>query len=323
LVTYMGTESTARQAEKGRKALARRERELAALARRQHGVVSRRQLIAGGLGLRTIRRWTERGQLGVLHRGVYVLGLSQLNQRSEWMAAVLACGEGALLSHRSAAELWALTKKSHSGPVEVTATAGRGRPGITVHEGGIYKDDRAVVARIPVTSVARTLFDLAEVVDERQLGRAFEEADRLNLLHIGALEDVCARGHGRRALRPIRQLIEEARVPVRTRSDLEERFALFCREHDIVPTATNVEVLGHEVDAFWPRERVIVELDGYAFHRHRAAFERDRSKDIARQVAGYRAIRVTDRRLEGEPDAVAKEIRALLRPAPAGRAVAR
>jgi very-short-patch-repair endonuclease len=178
-----------------------------------------------------------------------------------------------------------------------------------------------VVARIPVTSVARTLFDLAEVVDEKRLGRAFEEADRLNLLQIRALEDVCARGYGRRALRPIRRLIEEARTPVITRTDLEERFALFCREYDIVATATNVEVLGDEVDAFWPRERVIVELDGYAFHRHRAAFETDRRKDVARQVAGFRAIRVTDRRLEREPDTVAAEIRALLaKPLPTGRA---
>jgi hypothetical protein len=185
-----------------------------------------------------------------------------------------------------------------------------------VHEGGVNKDDRAAVAGIPVTSVARTVFDLAEVVDEQQLGRAFEEADRLNLLQMKALEDVCARGQGRRALRPIRALIEAARSPVISRTDLEERFALFCRDYDIVPAATNVEVLDHEVDAFWPRERVIIELDGYAFHRHRAAFEDDRSKDVARQVAGYKAIRITDRRLEREPDTVAAEIRALLKHAP-------
>jgi predicted transcriptional regulator of viral defense system len=298
--------------EKQRKARARRERELAALARRQHGVVSRRQLVAGGLSVRTIERRVEAGRLSALHRGTYVFGGGRIGPRGEWMAAVLACGEGALLSHRSAAALWGLVRRSGRHGVDVTAAAGRRRPGIIVHEGGIHKDDHAVAARIPVTSVARTLFDLAEVVDERRLGRAFEEADRLSLMRIAALEDVCARGYGRRALRSIRRMIEEARVPVIARTDLEERFALFCREHDIVPTATNVEVLGDEVDAFWPRERVIVELDGYAFHRHRAAFETDRRKDVARQVAGYRAIRVTDRRLEREPDEVAEEIRALL-----------
>jgi hypothetical protein len=237
------------------------------------------------------------------------------------MAAVLACGEGALLSHRSAAALWALMKRPRRQPVEVSATAGRGRPGITVHEGGIHKADRAVVADIPVTSVARTLFDLAEVVDERKLGRAFEEADRLGLLEMRAVEEVCARGVGRRALRPISRLIEEAREPVWTRSDLEERFALFCRDYDLVPGATNIEVLGHEIDAFWPRERLVVELDGYSFHRHRAAFEADRAKDAALQAAGYRVIRVTDRRLEREPAAIAEEIRQLLSSSPkAGRA---
>jgi very-short-patch-repair endonuclease len=262
----------------------------------------------------------ERGRLHPLHRGVFVAGHGGIERKGEWIGAVLACGEGALLSHRSAAELWALTKRSRRLEIDVTAVRGRGRLGIAIHEGGVHRDDRATADRIPVTSVARTLFDFAEVADEREIGRAFEEADRLKLLRLKALEDVCARGRGRRALRPIRALIEQARAPVIARSDLEERFQLFCRERGIVPTATNVEVLGHEVDAFWPRERVIVELDGYAFHHHRAAFEGDRSKDVARQVAGYRAIRITDRRLEREPDTVEAELRALLREPPPGRA---
>jgi hypothetical protein len=196
--------------------------------------------------------------------------------------------------------------------VEVSATLGRSRPGIAVHEGGIHADDRAVVDRIPVTSIAHTLFDLAEVIDENQLERMFEEADRLRLLEMQRLEAVCARGHGRRALRPIRRLIEEARGPTWTRTELEGRFALFCREHGLPPNETNVDVLGHEVDVLWPRQRLIVELDGFAYHRHRAAFEEDRTKDTARQVAGYKAIRVTDRRLKREPKVLADEIRSLL-----------
>jgi predicted transcriptional regulator of viral defense system len=291
--------------------LARRERELAALARRQHGVLSRRQLLTAGLSTRTIRRRVEAGRLDLLHREIYALELGRVSLRGQWLAAVLACGEGAILSHRSAAALWGLTR-AQPGVVEVSATAGRSRPGITVHEGGIHNADRAVVDRIPVTSLVRTLFDCAEVADARQLERMFEEADRLGLLEIPRLEEVCARGRGRRALRPIRRLIEEAREPVWTRSDLEERFAIFCREQGFPPNETNVEILGHEVDAFWPRERVIVELDGYAFHRHRTAFENDRAKDTARQVAGYKAIRVTDRRLRREPDVLAGEIRSLL-----------
>jgi very-short-patch-repair endonuclease len=169
-----------------------------------------------------------------------------------------------------------------------------------------------VVAGIPVTSVARTLFDCAEVGNERQLERMFEEADRLGLLEMPRLEAVCARGHGRRALRPIRRLIEEARAPVWTRTELEQRFAIFCREHELPPNDTNAEVLGHEVDALWPAERLIVELDSWTYHGHRDAFERDRSKDVARQVAGYRAIRVTDRRLRNDANRLAAEIRSLL-----------
>lgn len=229
------------------------------------------------------------------------------------MAAVLACGEGAVLSHSSAAALWGLMRSS--GAVEVSARSGRGkhgRRGIVIHAGRLEPPDRAVVAAIPVTSVARTLFDLAEVVDEENLARAFEEADRLRLLEIRALEEVCARGHGRRALRPIRRLIAAAREPAYTRSHLEDRFVVFCRDHSLPPPTTNHSVEDLEVDAFWPRERLIVELDGYAYHRHRAAFERDRVRDAAHQAAGYRVVRLTHRRLEDEPSEVASQIRRLL-----------
>ncbi len=181
-----------------------------------------------------------------------------------------------------------------------------------MHECGLSKEDRAVLHRIPVTSVARTLFDLAEMVDENQLARAFEEADRLGLVELQALEGVCARGYGRRALRPIRRLIDAARMPEPTRSDLEAGFLAFCHEHDLPIPLTNVLVLDREADAFWPASRLIVEVDSWSFHRHRAAFERDRIRDAAMQAAGYRVIRVTHRRLEREPAVVAAELRRLL-----------
>jgi len=281
------------------------------MAGAQHGVITRAQMLEVGLSSRTIERRVERRQLHRLHRGIYTYGDPKPSVRGRWLAAVLACGEGAVLSHRSAASLWGLVR-SKGGPVEVTAAAGRRRFGITLHECGLHETDRVVVDSIPVTSLARTLFDIAEVFDERQLEGVFEEADRLRLLEMGALEDVCTRGQGRRALRPIRRLIEEAREPSWTRSDLEERFAALCREHEMRPTATNASLLGFEVDAFWAHERLVVELDGFAYHRHRAAFERDRARDAALLVAGYRVVRVTDRRLKREPAAIAKEIRRLL-----------
>jgi len=124
--------------------------------------------------------------------------------------------------------------------VEVTAAAGRGRPGISLHEGGIAPEDRTAVGSIPVTTVARTLFDLAEVVDEERLGSAAEEADRLHLLQIPELEAVCARCPGRRALAPIRRLIDEARAPETTRrSPLEDRVIALCRAYDLPMPVTN------------------------------------------------------------------------------------
>jgi hypothetical protein len=233
--------------------------------------------------------------------------------RGEWTAALLGCGEDATLSHSSAAGLWGLVR-SRRGPVDVTVTSGRKRPGIVVHQGGIAPEERSTVDGIAVTSVARTLLDYAEVVDESRLERAFEEADRLGIRDLKMLEDVCSRGFGRRGLRPIRRLIETAQLPEPARSFLEASFLRFCREHGLPSPETNATVLGNEVDALWPRRRLIVEIDGWSFHRHRAAFERDRARDAAMQAAGYRVVRVTHRRLEREPAAIATELRQLLKP---------
>lgn len=294
-----------------RRAYAKRERQLAELAARQHGVISRRQILDAGLGRRAIGRRVEAGRLRCVHRCVYAVGYQPLNVRGAWMAAVLACGQGAVLSHRSAAALWGLMRPS-AGPVDVSAPRGRRRAGITIHEGGIIDSERTSRAGIPVTTIARTLFDAAEVVDRKKLEAAFEEADRLRLLSIADLEAVCARGHGRRALRPIRALIEAARVPVDTQSPLEDRVIDLCREHGLPMPITGASVLGREVDAFWPDRKLMVEADSWQFHSHRDAFERDRERDAAMQAEGYRVIRLTDRRLEQEPFAIANQLRRLL-----------
>jgi hypothetical protein len=131
-------------------------------------------------------------------------------------------------------------------------------------------------------------------------------------LEMRALEDVCGRGYGRKGLEPIRRLIEAAQMPEPTRMPLEDRVLALCRNYDLPTPATNVLVLGYEVDAFWPRQKLIVEADGWSFHRHWAAFERDRTRDAAMQAEGYRVIRLTHRRLEREPKTVAKELRRLL-----------
>jgi hypothetical protein len=224
---------------------------MAALASGQYGVVSRAQLIEVGFGPGAIQRRLNAGRLNPLHRGVYAVGHRQVNQRGLWLAAVLASGEGALLSHGSAAALWGLQRPRS--PIDVTSHHGRrGRRGIAHHEGRLDAQDRTVHDDIPVTSLARTVFDMAEVVDEERLARILEEADRLKLLRLRALEATCERGRGRRAVGPVRRAIEQLRAPATTRSPLEDRFAAFRTAHRLPPAATNVLVLGHEVECSGP-----------------------------------------------------------------------
>jgi very-short-patch-repair endonuclease len=287
------------------------------LAARQHGVVARRQLLSLGFGEEAIKLRLGAGRLHMVHREVFAVGHARITEAGRQWAAVLVYGEGALLSHRSAAGLWGLASR-RSQVIDVTAPAGRQgirrRSSIFIHRGRLHPEDRAVCGGLPVTTVARTLFDLAEVVDSRRLASAWEEADRLNLLQLRAVESVCERGYGRRALRPIRRLLAEARAATVTRSPLEDDFAAFCRERSLPMPSFNTTVLGFEVDALWPQQRLAAELDSWEFHSHRAAFERDRIRDAALQVAGYRTIRITHHRLNNEATLLAKELRALLRP---------
>jgi very-short-patch-repair endonuclease len=285
------------------------------LATEQHGVVALWQLVMLGFGTRAVERRVRDGRLNQLHRNVYAVGHRRSTQRSFWWGAVLAYGNESLLSHRSAAALWELSRQ-RAGPIDVTAPIGRQGPsrreGLWIHRSRLHVEDRTMHADIPVTTVARTLFDYAEVVDFRRLEDAWEEADRLKLLRLTEVERVCERGYGRRALKPIRRLLSEARAVTRTRSPLEDRFQDFCRHFDLPPHSTNVEVLGKEVDVLWPAAKLIVELDSWEFHSHRAAFQRDRARDTHLLVAGYRTIRVTHDRLDKEAPELASQLRRLL-----------
>jgi very-short-patch-repair endonuclease len=178
----------------------------------------------------------------------------------------------------------------------------------------LVAEDRTTRDGFPVTSVGRTLFDLAEAVSYEELKGAAEEADRLRLLRLRELEEVCVRGRGRRALRPVRQLLGDLGAPDEGRSPLEIRFVRFLREHQLPMPIQNVLVLDHEVDALWPAAKLIAELDSWEHHGHRAAFERDRARDPKLLLAGYRTIRITYRRLHQEPAQLAEQLRALLAP---------
>jgi hypothetical protein len=298
-----------------------RERGLAALATRQHGVVAHQQLLELGFGVRWIERRLWEGRLQSVHQNVYAVGHSRLTRRSRWWAAVLAYGPGTVLSHRTAGVLWG-TQRPRRGPIDVTARCGRQgierRSGIWVHRCKLGPEDVTTRDGFPATTVARTLFDLAEVAPYETLKGAAEEADRLKRLRLRELEQVCERGRGRRALRPIRRLLTDLEVPNEGRSPLEIRFAAFVRERELPAPEQNADVLGHEVDALWPAAKLVVELDSWEHHGHRAAFERDRVRDPKLLIAGYRTVRVTHRRLDREADRLEAEIRELLATPPPG-----
>lgn len=230
------------------------------------------------------------------------------------MAAVLACGPNALLSHRSAAALWDLLPAIGSS-AEVIAPRGSRvkRSGIAVHRPRqLHPDDRAGRCGIPVTTVARTLLDLAEVLRPRQLERAIDQAELLQLFDLRAIERLKERSHGHRGLAALNRLVADYRGPTPTRSELERQFLDLCRKARLPAPATNSFVAGFEVDAVWHDGRLVVELDGYRYHGTRQAFERDRVRDGVLQLEGYRVLRVTHRRLQKEPVAVVSTLRSLL-----------
>jgi very-short-patch-repair endonuclease len=285
------------------------------LATRQHGVVARWQLASLGFGVKAIEAALGEGRLSPVHEEVFAVGHTRVSQKGHWWAAVLAYGPDAVLSHQSGAALWGL-RRPRSGPLHVTAALGRQgvrrRRGIWIHRCRLRAEEATVHEDIPVTTVARTLFDFAEVTPYDEVKKAAEAADRRNLLRLRELEEVCERGRGRQALRPVRRLLVELGAPAEGRSPLEIRFAEFLRDRRIPAPAQNVLVLGHEVDALWPAAKLVIELDSWEHHGHRAGFERDRARDPKLLLAGYRTIRVTHSRLDHEPEQLAAELRALL-----------
>jgi very-short-patch-repair endonuclease len=234
-----------------------------------------------------------------------------------WMAAVLACGPGAVLSHRSAAALWRIGS-DWNGPVEVaTARSTRSRPGIRRHTARLPADEVSVERGIPVTTVPRTLFDLAAVLPLDAVEKAMREAEYLRLHDRLSLRDLLARRRGYRGSRAIRICLARRReMKGFTRSPLEDLFAAFLERASLPRPQVNpwIRVGGRQfqVDCLWSKQRVIVELDGRAAHATDSAFERDRERDRVLRVAGYGVTRITWRQLRDEPTAIAVDLRALL-----------
>ncbi|HSD79418.1 MAG TPA: type IV toxin-antitoxin system AbiEi family antitoxin domain-containing protein [Solirubrobacteraceae bacterium] len=290
---------------------------IAALAGRQHGVVARAQLADLGLRRRAIGHRLDCGRLHPVHRGVYAVGHRALSRESAWMAAVLAGGPGAVLSHRSAAALWGVRDTSRTRAEVVVPRARRSRARLEFHLVVLPPDEVTVWRGIPVTTPPRTLLDLAAVVPRRQLARAVDEAEVRRLTDRLSLADLVARYPGRRGVGALRRLLDEGRVGLTiTRSELEERFLAFLAGAGLPRPAVNVplQLAGAwvEADCVWHRARLVVELAGYAAHGTRSAFERDRARDRMLQAAGWRVVRITWRQLRDEPRAIAAELRVLL-----------
>jgi very-short-patch-repair endonuclease len=294
------------------------------LARRQHGVVAAWQLTALGISTSAIDRRVTDGRLRRIHRGVYAVG--EIGRNGYWMAAVLACGEGALLSHREAAALWDLRGSSRRA-IDVTVVGSRrcSRPRLTIHSTGeLHAHDRAEVDGIPVTSIARTLLDLAEVVSGTELRRAYEAAERHERLDIRAVRELLDRSNGRRGAAALLALLDYDPSPaIGSKSDLESMLLDLVRESGLALPQLNVLVDGYLVDAHWPEARLVVELQSYEHHAHRQAFDRDYAKLGRLRLAGYEVLPLTHRQVIEDADWVVDALRSLLRIGSDGAAQAR
>lgn len=287
-----------------------------ALAERQHGVFARRQLVGLGIRPKLIDRWLDAGRIVTVRRGVYALSERLLARHGRWMAAVLAVGPDAALSHGSGGALWRVAREP-GGLIHVTTPRRpRAQDGIALHCLPLAADEVTVHDGIPVTTPARTLFDIASRVSFAELARAAREAEYLRLFEGPSLPELLARYPGKAGSRHVRRLLEEGWSAAPTRSALEARFTDFIREYDLPRPERNAlielprRVL--EVDFLWRDAQLVAELDGYEAHGARQAFEGDRERDLELQVAGFRVVRITWRRLRSRRAELARSIDSLI-----------
>lgn len=272
---------------------------IANIAGRQHGVITVEQLHRAGLDKSAITRWARTGRLHRLYRGVYAVGHTALSREAQWKAATFAC-EGSALSHRSGTELWKMIEPQ-DGPIHLTVRTPGGRvhrPGLVIHRcpslqaAGLTAHDG-----IPVTRPQQTLIDFSRVADPGELRRAIRQAELIGL--------------------PIDAL---ALIGDRTTSELERRFLILCRRQRLPQPEVDVRIGRYRVDFLFREARLIVETDGYRYHRGSIAFEDDRARDNALMALGYDVLRFTWRRIVDEPEEVAALVRQRLARAAARRA---
>ena len=282
-------------------------------------MLSREQLLGLGLGKDAIQHRIASERLHRLHAGVYAVGHQVIPREGRWMAAVLASGPGAVLSHWSAAHLWMIRPNSRTRIDVTVAHRCRSSKPIRRHISEVPDDERTVEEDIPVTTVPRTILDLAATEDADTVENLLRESEFRQLSDRLSLPDLIERYRGKRGTRKVQLALDRLKEdPVgRKRSRLEERFAPFLRQNRLpLPRFNDWIILGdkrYRVDCHWPDLRQIVELDGWDGHSTRTAFREDRARDRRLTAAGYTVTHITWNQLDDAPTEIAADLRALLR----------
>jgi very-short-patch-repair endonuclease/predicted transcriptional regulator of viral defense system len=288
----------------------RRDAKIWALVEAQHGVITRAQLLELGLNPRQIERRIASGRLHRVWRGVYAVGRPQLGRLGRWMAGTLACGPGAVLSHGSAAALWGFGRELH-GLIEVSLPPGRAsqRPDIRAHRrAALTSAEVATHEGIPVTSPTRTLIDQATQLPPRQLERAVNEADKLDLVQADALHASLDDHRGQPGVAALRTLLDPLTFRL-SDSELEQAFRPIARAVGLPIPETKAWVNGYEVDFFWPQLGIVVEADGLRYHRTASQQRRGLERDQAHLAAGMWPLRFSHWQIRYD----AKHVRNVLR----------
>jgi very-short-patch-repair endonuclease len=277
------------------------------IAEWQGGVIGVRQLLDAELSRRAIDRRVATGSLTPYHRGVLAIAGAHIGPRGRSFAALLAGGDGAVLSHRSAAANWQILPEPAIAEITVQRQR-RSRDRLVVHRSGtLLETDVRQRAGLAVTSPLRTLLDLATVEPDASLERAVAEARVLRLLDAQAIRTA----HGHRGAKRLLAALDGADAAP-TQSELERTMMRLVRDAGLLWPVTQVLIAGQRADFAWPEQRLIVEVDGWAAHGHRVAFERDRARDLAHTLAGWTVVRFTHRGLTARPLEAAARLAALL-----------
>lgn len=281
------------------------------LAKTQHGLVTRKQLLAIGLTRHAIDHRIERGRLHPVARGVFALGRPELTREGRRLAAVLSCGPRAVLSHASAASLWGIGRED--GRIEVSVPAPRAprRPGLDIHRSrSLTSQNTTRRLQIPVTTLVRTLIDIAPHWSTGRLEAAINEADKLGLTDPERLRSAITSSSTQPGAGALRRILDR-RTFVLTDSDLERLFLPLARDAGLPLPQTGCRVNGYKVDFYWPDLGLVVETDGLRYHRTPTQQARDRQRDQAHAAAGLTTLRFTHAQVRFEPEYVRKTLAAV------------